>query len=195
LIAYVFFQDGQPVDCFFFSKKSRNTHSGVKIIDHVLRLAAEVGASLNLYRRTGAPKAVEIETAGEPVNEKIIDFLKYSFHVIHARLKNHSQENRFEQFFTDACIALTDQFPFLHPFAGVISLSKGNLAIVPEVDLPILLSAINSCLSHAFKAIATVREDLPSIIRTDIKQALNSQFQELRAWRIDLALPVFFANG
>ena len=195
LIAYVFFQNGKPVDCFFFSKESRNTHSGLQILNHVIQHAAKVGASLNIYRRLGQPKTMEVSSVAHPPREKVIDFLQFGFQLIYTKLRKRLGESKFEQFFTDACIALTDRYPFMHPFAGMVSCANGNLSIDPEADLTEVLQAINGCLDHAFKAIAAEQFDPLPMIRPEIKQAWDSQFQDLGAWQIHLALPVLFEGN
>jgi hypothetical protein len=192
LIAYIFFQNGKAVDCFFFSKNSRNTRSGLHILSHVIQHAAKVGASLNIYKRTGPPKPMEVGSTTNPEREKVVDFLQYSFQLIYSRLKKQKGEHRFEQLFTDACIALTGQYPFMHPFAEMVTYANGNLSIDPETDLMEVMTALNGCLDHTFKAIGTEKVDPLPAIRTDIKQAWDGQFQDLGAWQIDQALPILF---
>ncbi len=62
----------------------------------------------------------------------------------------------FEDLFVDACIQVTDQYPFMHPFDSAVSYEQGRLHIENTLDFKEVLDALNAVLTAVFRMAGAV---------------------------------------
>lgn len=194
-MAVIFFEEGKPVECLFSSLKTGNMRSGLKILNSVVKHASEVGAVFNVYRASMHSAQEKKMAVPSSDREKVMEFLEVSFDIINSVFSSHLGENGFEHVFADMCIEVTDEYPFMHPFADVIVYRDGHLKVDSEAEMIQVLEGVNECLRRVFEKVTSTTGNVLPEVKTRIVDAMGEERQKLIRWQIDKHIPVLFEGG
>ncbi len=189
-MSLIFLKEGKPVECFFSSLQTGAVRSGINILNSIVQHASEAGAVFNVYRRSIRPAQEKIMAVPPPDREEVMGFLDVSFNIINFVFGKHLGESSFEQIFTDACIEVTDRYPFMHPFADVVVYRDGHLKVDPEVEMVEVLEGINECLQLIFKNVESTNGNLLPEVKTRIEDAIGEVKEKLVRSHMDKHIPL-----
>jgi hypothetical protein len=187
-IALIFFEGGKPIECSYSSLKTGKSRSGLDILSRVVKYASQVGAVINVYETIKQPTGKIKMATPSPDRKDIVEFLKVSFHIMDSVFTSQFDNNEFENVFTDMCIGVTDDYPFMHPFADEIVYRDGHLNIDSEVSIEQALEGINRCLYCVFESTG----HMPPEIRTGIMDAMGEESLALMKRQVGKKIPILF---
>jgi hypothetical protein len=120
-------------------------------------------------------------------------FLHRIFEICENAFKSNNSPSSFEELFVDACIQVTDQYPFMHPFGNEVQYEQGKLKIKNDLEFTTVLNGLNAVLKEIFQLAGRAGKSILADVKSQLEeQADNYETNELKKF-IEF-LPTLF-NG
>lgn len=191
----VLFEEGEPVECLCGGAGEAPT-TGRPAIKHILEEAERVGATISVYRATGAPVsrtdpgAVPARTGGEPA--QLFAALQGLLGEVEAAVDHLGGPGTFGMAFRQTLAEWSQQYPFLDPFEGLLEFKGGRLTFGGDEGPDVVFPALRECLAATLERLARDAALAPRGLRGRLQAMAPGWTRELpaelRAWGFNEAL-------
>lgn len=143
------YKQGRPAACILYPLKGFEVVSKLRQWEIFLSEARESGAVFSVFE----PVQIQWQTVKfglVPNAQTHMHFLNNIFSICEKAFSDRNGTPGFEELFVDACIQITDQYPFMHPFDNEVRYEQGRLNVKENLEFSTLLKALNAALKEVF---------------------------------------------
>lgn len=191
----IFFDEGEPVQSLC-GGPDEATIADKAAIRQILERAAQAGATINVFRATGAPipRTDPGAVTAQPGQDHPLLFaaLQQILGEVEAAVDGLAGHGTFGMALRRALAERSQEYPFLDPFEGVFEFGNGRVAFhggeAPEVVFPALKDCLVQTLKTLAKDAGLAGKGLGSRLQAIASARSGDLPAEFRAWGFDQAL-------
>jgi hypothetical protein len=188
----VAYQDGVEIGCFFWPQIKTPTNQLLRDIKNIVNTIQGSGAVFSVYKKCLQEFRFPQPKIAEPLNRQdAIDLIETCMLITKKELNKLGRSQIFEDLFVDACIELTDTYPFLHPFSGEFQYMQDKLQISEVLKLEMLFASANAILENIFQRNIPLNPNLIQQVDSLVRTAVDETKRDILLSHLDLHMPVF----
>lgn len=110
-----------------------------------------------------------------PTAQTHMHLLDDIFTICDDAFSNRKIKSNFEELFVDACIQITDQYPFMHPFDNEVRYEQGKLDIGEDLEFTVVLRALNAVLKEVFRMAGNHGQSILAEVQARIEEQIEKE--------------------
>lgn len=191
----IFLDEGQPVQSLC-GGPDEATVADKEAIRRILERAGQAGATISVFRATGAPiprtdpGAVTAQPGQDP--PALFAALQRILGGVEAAVDGLAKPGTFGMAFRRTLTEQSEKYPFLDPFEGLFEFGNGRVAFHGDEGPEVVIPAVRDCLVQTLKSLAKdpglAGKRLGSRLQAVISARGGELPAEFRAWGFDQAL-------
>jgi len=191
----IIFDEGEPVQSLC-GAPDEATIADKAAIRRILERAEQAGATISVFRATGAPipRTDPGAVTAQPGQDHppLFAALQRILGEVEAAVDGLAKPGTFGMTFRRALAERSEKYPFLDPFEGLFEFGDGRVAFHGEEGPEVVIPAVRDCLVQALKTLAKdsglAGKGLGSRLQAVASARTGDLPAEFRAWGFDQAL-------
>lgn len=167
------YKNGRATGCILYPSDGLGVITKLAQWDFFLAEAQERGAVFSVFE--------PVQAVWDSVKFGFIPKMRVHIHLLHDILRicenafnSKDDTSGFEDLFVDACIQVTDQYPFMHPFDNEVYYEKGKLNIKHGLDFNEVLNGLNAVLKEIFYMAGAAGQSILTDVQTRIEERIEN---------------------